>query len=211
MNSVYLGSTDISFIDQKWVQNQNATFLQKHVLARGAYLSLAAFSFIGNALGTIAGLSIAVMAPILTKNNKIYNLSSEWTACSGRLFSQPYACFLRTINPEAEINKSRSILSSSILQPLVVFANTNKGSSNFLKKHVASRLTYGLLAISCLVIRAVQGVISIPTTLLSILTLGKFQFINTLAHQNLIAPIIIHELFRYVPQFINPWADLHCR
>lgn len=97
-------------------------------------------------------------------------------------------------------------LSDLVINPLKDIARSCYNSDNFLKRHVASRLTYALLAVSCLVTRAVDGIIGIPAAGLSILTGGKFESLNNLAYRTLQAPGIINDLFYCTIKFINPWT-----
>jgi len=97
-------------------------------------------------------------------------------------------------------------LSDLIINPLKDIGRSCYNSNNFLKRHVASRLTYALLAVSCLITRAVDGVIGVVAASLSILTGGKFESLNNLAYRTLQAPGIINDLFYCTIKFINPWT-----
>ncbi len=79
-------------------------------------------------------------------------------------------------------------------------------SENLLIQHVASRLTYAVLAISSLVTRAVDGVIGIPAAGLAILTFGKIESLNNLAYRSLQTPGIVEDLFYCTIKIINPWT-----
>jgi hypothetical protein len=69
---------------------------------------------------------------------------------------------------------------------------------------VVSRLIYALHGLASLVTRAVDGIISIPFTVISLLTLGKFGFINHVAFSFLSFTGIINDLFKCTLGIINP-------
>ena len=218
------------YVDRNWVQSDETTFLKKHVLARGAHLLLTPASFITSAVDTIIGLGAGIGAICtLGKHRQTFKVASNHLSSSNKLFVRPYVNFLQTINPEAKFSgdaanqpyivrylglaKQATIsgdgdgfLSDLVINPLKDTARTCYNSDNFLKRHVASRLTYAVLAVSSLVTRAVDGIIGIPAAGLSVLTGGKFESLNNLAYRTLQAPGIINDLFYCTIKFINPWT-----
>lgn len=177
-------------------------------MARGAHLLLTPASFITSAVDTIIGLGAGLGAICtLGKNKQTFKVACNHLSSSDKLFVRPYVNFLKTINPEAKISgDGDGFLSDLVINPLKNIARRCYNSDNFLKRHIASRLTYALLAVSCLVTRAVDGIIGIPAAGLSILTGGKFESLNNLAYRTLQAPGIINDLFYCTIKFINPWT-----
>ncbi len=218
------------YVDRNWVQPRKINFFKKHVLARGAHLLLTPASFITSAVDTVIGLGAGVGAICtLGKHTQTFKVACNHLCRSNRLFVRPYVNFLQTINPKAKFSgnaanqpyiarylglvKQATIsgdgdgcLSDWVINPLKGIARSCYNSDNFLKRHVASRLTYVLLAVSCLVTRAVDGIIGIPAAGLSILTGGKFESLNNLAFRTLQASGIISDLFYCTIKFINPWT-----
>lgn len=210
------------YVYNNWIQSDETTFLKKHVLVRGAYFVLAPASFIASAIDTIIGLGAGIGAICtLGKHQRTFEVAFEHLSSSNKLVVRPYANILQTINPEAKFsgnlacpgNKSPMIsghgdgfISDMVISSLKNVAIACYRSNNFLKRHVASRLTYALLAVSCLVTRAVDGIIGILAAGLSILTVGKFESLNNLAYRTLKAPGIINDLFYCTIKFINPWS-----
>lgn len=206
------------YVDSNWVQSDETTFLKKHVLARGAHILLTPSSFITCAVDTIIGLGAGLGAICtLGKNKQTFKVACSHLSSSNKLFVRPYVNFLKTINPEAKFSGDAAkqamisgngdgFLSDLVIDPLKNIARNCYNSDNFLKRHIASRLTYALLAVSCLVTRAVDGIIGIPAAGLSILTGGKFESLNNLAYRTLQAPGIINDLFYCTIKFINPWT-----
>jgi hypothetical protein len=219
-----------NYVDSNWVRPVKTPFIKKHVLARGAHFVLAPASFITSAVDTIIGLGVGIGAICtLGKHYPTFKIAHNHLSGSRGLFVRPYKNLLQTINPEAKFsgdlaNESHLVrqlrlakqakisgdgdgfLSDLVIDPLKDIARSCYNSDNFLKRHVASRLTYALLAISCLVTRVVDGIISIPVAGLSILTGGKFESLNNLAYRTLQAPGIINDLFYCTIKFINPWT-----
>jgi hypothetical protein len=211
--SDYVTATDYFIIKTKdsiyksWA-SPDASFVQKHVLARGAYLLLAPASLITTAIDTIVGLGAAIGAILtLGRSQKIFDFACEFIGESDFLLSYPYKNFLQAINPDADFGVQRGYIVSSAISPIEDFAKECSESENFLQRHVASRLTYALAALVSLVTKAVDGVISIPMTAISIITLGNFAFINNLAYKTLKAPGIISDIFYFSVYVLNPQLD----
>ncbi|MBS4168512.1 hypothetical protein [Parachlamydia sp. AcF125] len=195
-----------NYVSKNWVLSKKTNFLKKHVIARGAYLALVPSSFVTSALDTIVGLGTGVGVFLtLGKQQKTFTIAFNHLINTDRLVAQPYAHFLKMVNPKAEFSDERcGIITYPVAGALDKKAEKFSSSNNFLKRHVASRLTYALLAISCLVTRAVDGIIGIPTATLSVLTAGKFESLNKLAYRSLKAPGIIADLFGCTLNVIDP-------
>lgn len=213
------------YIDINLVHDDDTTFVKKHILARGAHILLTPVSFITSAVDTIIGLGAGIGAICtLGTHKQTFNVACYHLSSSKELFVLPYVNFVQTINPEARFSEAYIVrylglakkamisgdgvgfLSDFVINPLKNIARSCYNSDNFLTRHVASRLTYALLAVSCLVTRAVDGIIGIPAAALSILTVGKFESLNNLAYRTLQAPGIIGDLFYCTIKFINPWT-----
>jgi len=213
----YLKSAE-EYVEDNWVYSDSPSFSKKHLLARGAYFFLAPASLITSAIDTIVGLGAGI-GTICTAGRypQPYKFAMNHLSSSNKLFSHLYLNFLRAINPEAPFmedgdNPPRisingdGFLSDLVISPLRKTARSCYNSNNFLKRHVASRLTYAVLALSCLVTRAVDGVIGIVAASLSILRCGKIESLNHLAYRALQAPGIINDLFYCIIKCINPWT-----
>jgi hypothetical protein len=210
-----------NYVVRNWVISDQTNFLKRHIVARGAHFILSPASFITSSVDTIIGL-VAGMGAICTlgKHRPTFKMAFEQLAGASQLLARPYVHILKTINPQARFSGDDSdrkvaisgdgegFISNLIINPLKNVARECYNSDSVLKRHVASRLTYALLAISCLVTRAVDGLIGIPAAGLSILTGGKFEFLNNLAYRALQAPAIINDLFYCTIKFINPWAGV---
>jgi hypothetical protein len=208
-----------NYIETNWILSHKTTFLKKQVLARGAYFCLTPAAFITHAIDTIIGLGIGLGALCTLGIHKpTVKMAINHLSDSKQLFANTYINFLKFINPGAyaDLNSSQEptisaegngFLSDFVDKPLRDLARDCRNSDNILKRHITSRLTYALLAISCLVTRAIDGIIGIPAAALSILTLGKFESLNNLAYRTLQAPGIIRDLFICTIKFINPWTE----
>ena len=220
------------YIRTNWIQSEDTNLLKKHVLARGAHLLLIPTSFITVAVDTIIGLGAGMKAIFtLGKDEQTFRVAYKQLTSSNKLFAKPYCHFLLTINPEAKFSGSAAnqlfianqlglatqatihadgngFLSNLMIDEIKKTTRACYNSDNLLKQHVASRLTFALLAVSCLVARAVDGIIGIPAAGLCILTGGKFESLNNLAYRTLQAPGIINDLFYCIIKFINPWTGV---
>ncbi len=201
-----------SYIHQNWVNSNETNFLKKQVLARGGFLILAPTSLIISALETMIGLGIG-LGSICTfgmYKEKVQD-ARYFIESSHALVAHPYGYIVKTINPQAifcEAGKSmpNGLLSSCLYEPAKKNINNCLNSNYFLKRHIVSRLIFGLLGISLVITRIADAIIGIPTAGFSILTCGKFRSLNHIAYRGLVAPLIIHDFFFCTMGIINPWA-----
>jgi hypothetical protein len=208
------------YVNHNLVQSNETTFLKKQILARGARFVLTPASFISSALDTIIGLGAGIGAILtLGTHASTFKVAINHLSNSKMLVALPYVNILLTINPEAKVAENSTnkykppmiradkdgLISDIVINSLRNVARTCYNSDNFLKRHVATRLTYVLLAVSCLVTRVVDGIIGIPAAGLSILTGGKYESLNNLAYRTLQTPGIIYDLFYCTIKLINPW------
>jgi hypothetical protein len=199
-----------SHIHYEWVKTYQESFVQKHILARGAHLLLVPASLITTAIDTIVGLGAGIGAILtLGQNKNAFCFAVTEVLEANRLLILPYQNFLQAINPEAEftdhIKAEDGPITNNVMDPLLLLARNCANSKDFLTRHVASRLTYALTALACLVTRTVDGIISIPVTAASIVTLGRFRFINDLACKTLKVGALISFTFVIFPVLIiNP-------
>lgn len=224
-----------NYIEENWVHSNQTNFFKKQILARATFLVLAPSSLIIGAVDTIVGLGAAIGSLCtLGKHKPIFEAAISHLASSDKLVALPYLNILQTINPAAtlmgdlsnEPEEIRSLAESRGFVPAMISADGNGfitdraihslktiakscyNSENFLKRHVSSRLTYVLLAISCVVTRAVDGIIGVAAAALSILSMGQFISLNNLAYRSLQTTGIISDLFYCTIKFVNPWTGL---
>lgn len=127
----------------------------------------------------------------------------------------PYRYFLKTIDPTPKFHFGNEWtdaggmgwITDYFIDELGQSASQHTQSDSLFRQHVLSRLTYGLLAIACIVGRLADAILSIPFTLLSICTLGKFTEINNIAYRTLQAPNLVGDLFLCAAHFINPFIN----
>lgn len=194
-------------------------FVKKHVKGRCARLILIPASFTTCALDTIYGLGVGIGA-ICTggKKTKLSTTAFNYLTNSNLMLSIPYSNLLRMINPKAEISSKALNHCDGILSHTVNFSLKGLASkynqthwrcmisNNSFKHHIASRLTYALLAVACVVARAVDGIIGVAAATLSIVTVGKFTRLNDLAWKTLQPTGIIEDLWFCTMHCINPDA-----
>lgn len=203
------------YVAKNWVSSEETSFVKKQVLARGAYLILAPASLVTSAVDAIIGVGAGIGAICaLGKHKPTCQFTIKHLHSSDRMIAEPYVNLLKALNPDFELTEGRSLIgamghgftSHFIREPLKEVARSCYDSDSLLKRHVASRLTYALLAIASVVTRAVDGVIGVPAAALSLLTLGKFESLNHLAYRGLQVPGIINDLFYCTIKLVNPWT-----
>jgi hypothetical protein len=181
-------------------------------LAPQAVFAIAADSLIGLGTGLAA---IATGGMFSALNNRAF----EHLSCRGHI-TAPYRALIRTINPNAQFanyyNNDLRIHRlydkmfgemEGITTVVEKCANKFSKSENFLKRHVAARLSYALVGMAttvAIVARGVIGAIAIP---LSFVSLGKHETLNFMADESLKTPNIIDTLFCTILLTINPWID----
>jgi hypothetical protein len=199
-------------------------FIKKHILSRISNFGLlffSGFAALGDTIiGSFAGLgSIATLG----MHDGTFLTAMEHLEIGTRsVLAYPYGHLLRTINPNALPESKRDdnppyvdkggkdgLLAHYALDKLKNIARSCYNSENFFKKHVASRLTYVLMAIASVVTRIADFFIGLVAALLSLLTFGKFETINNIAFRALQAPAMLKDLFYCTIKFINPWAGLN--
>lgn len=196
-------------VKNNWVDSSETNFLKKEIFARGAYLILTPASFVTHCLDVIlgVGLGIGVLCSGRTKSPlyKTYNLHIK---NSEKIISDLYVNFLRAINPTADIVRrgEDGFLSHAFIQGFVNHKEKWAESKNFLKRHVATRLKYALMAVSCVISRLADGIIGLSAGSLSLLTAGTIPILNHIAYRGLQITGIIDDLLYCTVKCINPSA-----
>lgn len=188
--------------------NNQANFFTRNILKRGAHLLLVPTTCIVSAIDAIIGTG-ASLAVILTagKHKASYDFSKKFLLGYRALLILPYTNLLLAINPSSKnpMTHKGGLLSKRVI-PLSTAAQNYRTSNNFITRHVVTRLTYVLIAVSSLVTRAVDGVIGALAATFSILCFGQSTYLNDLAFKGLQAPEIVSDLLICLIKCINPWA-----
>lgn len=196
------------YIQKNWVCSEQTSFFKREIVARGAFFALSPAALITSALDVILGLGAAIAATTtLGTIESVNHFALIHLASSNGLVAVPCQTFLCGLNPNAKLAVlSPGFISANIFQRGLSIAQKYSKSDMFFVRHVVSRITYGLLAISCLVARTVDGIIGVPTTVLSIAALGTCRQLNAVAFKALAAPGIILDLALCALCIINPHA-----
>ena len=196
-------------VKSDWVNSHLAKVYEKQIFARVAFLAIAPLSFVTNATDTMIGVVSGVGSIITCGAHKATNVfASQHLHYSKRLLVTPYVCLLRAINPTVSHEEEKEGPAASfVIKLLKNIAKDCRESDYLLERHVASRLTYALLAISAVVARAADGVIGVIAAFFSFFTVGYFEWLNNSAIEGLTATGIINDLFCCAIKFINPWEE----
>lgn len=169
------------------------------------------------AIDTIIGLSAGLgsMLP-LGENRPSHAFVAKQLEFAEYILRVPHMICLDVLNPKNEFKPIKGQY-TRLTQRLSAPYTYNRGdtyiddfikSGQFLKKHVATRLSYGLLAVSISIVAAVQMIFAIPLTILSIVTMGKSKFITDHADKCLSSVGVIQDLYEIGRKIINPQIDL---
>ena len=165
------------------------------------FAMLGGASFISNALGSVGLVFAGLGVIVFPKNETLLGIGNESQYCPGRVLSDPYQCFLKVLNPKAEIGEySKEIVS----QPnLVGGAISDIFAKRVLIKAIElqnsgeswkSKITWGAFLCTAVVSRIFDAVIGVIAAVFSLLTLGHFKECNTLAYHGLQAPSVIADV-----------------
>ena len=204
-------STTISLLEKStryFDPNPNESFYKRHIEKRGAHLGIAPCFALTSVVDIIIGLG-AGAASLLTAGTqpKITAFVVEHLASSAIMGPAVYHHLERAINPglAEEVTDFKPIY---FLEPLTKAAREFSSSKHFLQRHVTTRLTYALLALSCVVTRVGQAIIVLIALPFDLLTLGKIEKLHTLVYRNLQAPAAILEVFMFTLLAVNPRAAI---
>jgi hypothetical protein len=225
--SIPLSNTPKGYIAAYWVHANNTNFFKKHIAARAGNLALTPWSFITNVADSIIGVGGGIACVVSAGlHAPTVRFARNHLSRTGTIVAQPYVNFLHTLNPTADFpidpppwvlnaDKDRPLVSSEgnglithyVYGFLKGVAKDYRESENFFKKHIASRLTYALLLVSCVVTRVVDGIIGVIAAVFSCLFLGLVPPLNNLAYRGLQGTALIHDVFYCAMKILNPWAS----
>lgn len=167
---------------------------------------VAGVAIVGGLVGAVSAVGAAVL---LGRNKEVNEFSFECFNAFSEIFSMVNSASLMVINPDFKVKRAVSFFKANVNElPLYNKATEFAGSENFLKKHVASRLTQGVYLVAAIVARVADMALGLVSAPLSLLTLGLFNPLNNFAINHLRAgPGIVLEIFRSTILIINPWAE----
>jgi|694.fasta_scaffold16970_4 hypothetical protein len=197
------------YIVENFTSQKNTSYLKREVLARGAYLALIPTFLTTYALDILIGLgSCLVTFSTLGTHMPSYRATHNHLMGSTQLLNNSYFLFLRMVNPMSKVPTAErdGVIHDSVRQFLQSKASEFRSSDNYLKKEVASRLTYALLALASIVTRAVDGVVGILVATFSISTFGAFDWANGFACKALTPSGIIYDIVWCALKVLNPEA-----
>lgn len=200
------------------------------VLARVAVAALIPISFMARSVDAAAGCVCFIgVICTLAKYEPLYQAAIKLSAHANFMIAHPFVKFLQVFNPQAQcvvrlpkvkadkisnyrppiiyINDN-GLLSNLVRKYLLDIALRNTRSTRVFRKEVVSRFTYGVLGASCLVARAVDGVVAIPLASLSILTLGRNPQLNTLAFNALQVTGVVSDQIFCLICILNPMVAI---
>lgn len=212
------------YVSNHFVTNTEADCTKKELLSRACYLGLAPtaaiISIVDTAIGAVSGVATIATGSCC---REVYEFTFQHLRSSRQLLASPYRNLLKTFNPEAVINEKIETENSSGVKSMVVangfithevqsylkkMARNYYQSDDGLEKHVASRLTYFVLAIASIITRVVDGIIGILAAIASFVILGSYEPLNNLAYRGLQTTGLIEDLFFCTIKILYPRAGI---
>lgn len=213
---------------------ESKSFQKRHVVSRLANLAVAPLSVLTSSVDGLLGLGLGLASVAVAGTKaKLNTQALLQLEALQELPSRSFYLLLKTLNPNASI-VSQSVtrrrhedyedvhlsdifsyghdegrlhqIFSGILSSITQLGHDCYNSESKFKRQVTSRLTFGLLAVSCVVARIFSLVIGVASGVLALLTLGKFEAVNTLAYKGLQITGIVRDLFFCAMKCINPGA-----
>lgn len=201
---------------QKYLTFHKEHYLKSQIAARIAHLALVPFSHFTSFLDSLLGLGVGIVAiATLGRHKKIYVQSMDSLQGFNTLLSLPFLNLLRTVQPHAEIYAPNTLLKTEsnsvtfrIRNSIRNLARDCYNAEHVFQTQVASRLTYALYTLTCVVTRVADAIIGVLAAPCALITGGKYLWVNTYAYQGLHAPGIIKDLFYCVIKLISPRAGV---
>lgn len=194
------------------LQSKKSTFFTPNIFFRLGKLNLILprlFALIGD---TFLGVTSGILAALtLGQFTAVYKFASNHLKSTNYAISNLFATVLDIINPISDFNSNvkTGFITDFFYRKIRNFAmEQSQPDKNFFSRHVVSRLAFALLGGACLVTRTLDGLISIPATVLSFLTLGLITPINTIAKRSLQWPGILNDELYTLKHVITPWAAI---
>lgn len=197
-------------LDRNWGQDdrgvpEHTHSFGKNVYTRVAYAALAPLAlysvFQEAVIGTASALAAIATLGLIHKVNAsaIAHLSYSF-----RYLQLAHLSILRFFDPSIPLQGGSYFAIPTPSAAIEASALKQSRSDNFFVRHVTSRLTYALLAVSMIVTRVVEAVLVIPAVVLSIFFFGEVKSVNNFALNALSAPKILLDVFFCAINMINP-------
>lgn len=196
--------------------------LRHSIGARAVYLALAPVSLVTSAADLVFGSILAAKGCIHLGCNEFYVEQSLNQLYSARkIFTRPYMNLVKFVNPSIRFklddddNDRISYKGNGFFSFHLVSLFNKCGIDqyfrnldNFFARNISTRLCSGLMVVALIIARTADGIISVPTCAVSILTAGKFQALNNLAYRTSQAfGGVFYDITVCIFCVINPWND----
>jgi hypothetical protein len=203
----------------KWMLQPESGLFKREIASRVAFLGLGVVGTVTSAVDTAIGVTCGVMRALTA--GRFFDCTGIYLPSSNKLIARPFRNLILTINPHANMispGHPKSILAENemskkgLITAVVQYRFENIArafrdtGNTFLKRHVASRLSYALTLVVSAVTRALDGIIGVIAGFFALLTLGKVERLNDYAYKGLQATGIISDVVLIASKIINPWT-----
>ena len=170
-------------------------------------------ALVANTLGTVG--SVFAMIGYIFGNEKAKTLIKNLAPCSSVVLSNPYQCFIKTLNPQAVFNEyqdeqkrqQEGLTYSKFLVTSIMDRAVELGESDsFFQAQVLSRVHTVLFLVAAAVTRVVDGILGTLAAAASILTVGNFEVCNDVAYYGLQCTGVIADVECAVYRLIHATA-----
>ena len=207
----HLYETPRADVHYSWTLEDNNCFW-RHIASRVGNLALAPWSIMTQAVDTVIGIGAALATIGTLGNKKIYQVAIKHLDSASFLIADPYLHLLKTINPNASLQVMKGSNNKLADPHLTTFVGKNMlslakscwASKNKFVHHVCTRLTFALLALSCVITRVIDLIIGVVAAIGALVTLGTCPKWNRAAYMGLQITGIIQDLFEATIRIVNP-------
>jgi hypothetical protein len=187
--------------------HRDAYWAHRHGSARVCYLLATPLDVGTRVVDTAIGLAAGVGSLItLGTSRELNGFATRHLHSSNTLIAAPFKCLVRFINPQAPFaGASRDGPVGVRVGNLTRrWCGALARHNNCFVRHVVSRLGYALRTLAMIISRVIDLIIGAIAAIGSLLTLGCFERINSIAYRGLTGVGMIQDIFYGLRKMINP-------
>ncbi len=157
--------------------------------------------------GTAVGVVASALSILNLGTSRMINDVADSTYDSVLILPSLYIPVLKVVNPDAysSCNSACGIVSANLARPIAAFAHKSACKSNFLDRHVISRVGYALYAVASVISRVADLAIGLVAATFAIIPcLGRIESVNNVALEHLTAFGIVSDICKSFRGMINP-------
>lgn len=192
-------------------QNKKCSFFKKQIVERVKMAaSFLVFPLASSAMVTLGIIPAGVNILTGGKIKHLNEVSSGMLRCSGNILSPAFCSLLGIINPKTKyVGKRIPLVTDSVQRKFSPLKKEMDKSNNFLVSQVGRRLFYIARTVALIFSRSLDLFIGIVFATLSLITLGKFKELNSVAATGLESTEVIEDIAQGLLLIVNPNAKIY--